>query len=31
MGDIGDLFSNIFSGPADSSATNTPETEKKTT
>lgn len=29
MGDIGDLFSNIFSGPTDSSATNTPETEKK--
>ena len=29
MGDIGDLFSNIFSGPTDSSATNTPEAEKK--
>ena len=29
MGDIGDLFSNIFSGPTDLSATHTPETEKK--
>lgn len=29
MVDIGDILNIIFTGPADSSATNTPETEKK--